>query len=883
MTNAFTTFFEYVRSGGKATPTTPSPKGKKGEPTGPAALKRPFANRSLIETLPYAEPDDGVVFLREGERVWYGFEIEPVTSLEMSIGNAAQLSEAIRVMLNQGVPMEEGGRLIIERIKAPEQYLQHFMQHQAGSSDPLMSMIQKMEREDLALARERGQITTTRFFLTFYVRVPKKKKNIPLTEREFHAQKNTVNSRRTGLLQRLRRLGLRPKVMSNVEVKRLIWKYLNGNLAGSLPPAFSEQLDLRGLDARSMEDRSTAVQTARYQVAETELGTENPGYLTQGDRLIGCVSLTKGGNTTHPYLMNRLLENLRGDHFYIMVDFEHLKQGEQRSKIDTAINELDGAINNPVLNAGASSTSKLMRATEAMQEAEYRGKHFWRMGFTVVLYAKTRQELTSLLEQTHSEFSMISGAHAIISNEQLRRTYFNVMPFSDDLTYHRVSGYDLNVADTFPKYGPWTGAKNPLIPLRNRHGGLTGLNLKEGGSNYGVMVIGKSGGGKSVWNMNILLNMVPQGAKAFILDPKHDYDEVAYSLGGQVIPISPDARLPNGERARINIFDPTPGEDMPGPEKVSYIVAVFRSLDLITSRAHQTVIEAALQQFFNIRSKDIPDPGHPEGVRQVYIGGTLSDFVKTLSTLSRIGNDAISPELQIVKAELSALMQPYLAGGGSVLGDFLDGPTTVQVSSECVCFDVEKMYQNDTIKKLGILIVSEYIFQLATKTPGTKVGIFEELGVLADEPALAALVNRWFKTGRSMGLIPIGTSQEVKDFEKLGGVINNASWVIMTGLADEQLNVLQPLMGLSDRVAALAKSLTLDPGVMGEYLVINRTNGDEGAIGDVVQLYMSPEKNWTVTTRKEEKERRAEYTQRYGSRSEAILQLAHEQRTRRRI
>lgn len=878
MTNPFTTFFEYVRSGGKTTP------GSKPVGSQAAALSRPFANKSLVEMLPYAEPDDGVVFLREGQKAWFGFEIHPPTSLEMSWDNATDLSEAIRQMLNQSVDLEDGGRLIIERIKAPENYVNHFLQsQQASSQDELMNEILRMERHDLREARKTGQLTTTRFFLTFYVQVAKKSKNIPLSEREFHAQKNLVNARRTNLLQRLRSLGLQPKVMSNVEVKRLIWRYLNGNLAGSLPPAFSEQLDLRGLDTAALKDRSAATSTTRYQVCETEIGTENPGYLTQGDKLIGAISLTRSGSNTQPYLMNDLLERVNAKHCYVMVDFEHLKQGEVRAKIDTAINELEGAMANPVLNAGAASASKLVRAQEAMEEVEYRGRHFWRLGFTVIIYADTREELTTLMEKTHSEFSGVTGAHAIISNEQLKDTYFEVMPFSAKLTYHRVNGTCANVADIFPKYGPWSGTKNPVIPLRNRHGGMTAINLKEGGSNYGVMVLGKSGGGKSVWNMNVLLNMVPQGAKAFILDPKHDYDEVVYSLGGQVIPIAPDAMLPNGKKARINIFDPTPGELMPSPEKVSYIVAVFKSLDLITTRTHQTVIEAALQQFFNTQAKEIPDPENPGKTTLVYLGGTLSDFVMTLRSLARIGNTGITEEFMIVRNELTALLQPYLAGGGSVLGDFLDGPTTVEITGNCVCFDVEKMYNNDTIKRLGILIVGEYIFQLATKNPGTKIGIFEELGVLAGVDELAALVNRWFKMGRSMGLIPIGTSQEVKDFEKLGGVINNSSWVITTGLATEQLNVLEPLMGLSDRVSDLARSITLDPGRMGEYLVINRTNGDEGAIGDVVQLWMSPEKNWTVTTRKDDKDRRHEYTERYGSRSEAILQLAYEQRTRRRV
>lgn len=876
----------FKRGAAKEPPTKPTRAARPGKSQKPDPVQRPFGGKSLIEQLPWAEPDDGVVFLRGGEKVWYGIEIQPPTNAQVDFPRAQALSEAIRVMLNQAVPMTEGGRLIIERVPAPGPFVDYFLQGQtARTADPLMHRIMEAEREDLSRARLRGEITTTRFFLSLYVNVPKRPKNVPLTESEYRTQMALVRKRRTNIMNRLEGLGMGPAVMSNREIKWLIYRYLNGNLVTAAPPAFTSRLDLRDLDAATLQkDRSAAPLTMRYQVAETEIGTQHPGYLTMGDRMVGVVSISKGGTSTGVHIIDNLLQNLQNKHFYVMVDFEHLQQGVVKARLDTAVQELEGMVADPVMRAGQATLAKAERAREAIHESEYLGQHFWRLGFTTVLYARSREELTEMLEKTRSEYALMAGAHAIISNEQLKRTFFDVMPFSRELTMHRVSGHCSNVADAFPKVAPWIGSQEPVIPLRNRHGGLTGLNLKKGGTNFGVMVLGQAGGGKSVWNMNLLLNMVPTGVPGFILDPKHDYEEVTWSLGGQVIPISPSARLPDGRPVRINVFDPTPGEDQPGPEKTAFIIAAFRTLDLVPDREHQTVLEAALQQFYMLKSVRIPDPDKPGEVREVYRGGRLRDFVQILGSLDRIGSQGINtmPAFKQVRDRLTALLQPYLAGQGGVLGEFLDGETTVKVTAPCVCFDVSTMFNDPTLQALGILLVGEFMFQQAVRTPGTKIGIFEELGVLSHIPELTHLVNRWFKTGRSMGMIPVGTSQDVKDFDRLGGLINNSAWVVIAGLGAQELSRLQDVVGLSDKSVELAGSLTLRPGVMGEYLVLQKV-ADGIHVGDVVQLWMSPEKLWTVTTHHEEKARRSEYTRRLGGRTEAILQLAAEVRQRRKL
>lgn len=852
-------------------------KGKAPASAVPEELKAPANHKNIVTRLPYAEPEDGIVFLRGGEKVWYGIELTCPTALSVSELHAYSISEGIRVLLNQGVAQGNGGRLFIERTPAQKRIVDHFYENSPISTDRLLGAMQTKERDDVYDARLHGEITVTRYFYTGYITVPKKPTNLALTEEEYKGQLFKARQERMGLFNRFNGLGFAPSIMSNVEVKRLMWRYLNGNMASADPPAFSSQVDLRGLDLEQVKkDRSMAAQTTRYEVSCTEIGTSNPGWLTMEDKLVSVVCLGASGSSTPPMVINEILEQLQQEHFYLILDFEHLRQGDTQAKLDTAISELKGFLDSPIAKIGANTAAKYETGMQARNDAEANKRHFWRLGLTTVVYAGSRQHLHELNEKVRSLYATINGAHAFVSNEQLKANFFQVMPFSSELTRHRVSAMCTNVASLFPKVSPWFGTDNPVMTLRNRHGSLTGLNFKEGSTNSGMMTIGQSGGGKSVWNMNIMLAYVPLGAKAFAMDPKHDYDEVIYSLGGQIITISPEAKLPDGRPVRINIFDPTPGEMMPGSAKISFIMAVFRVLGIVQSSIDAAVIAAALSNFFLAHSKIVDVPGMDEP-QSVYYGGRLKQFVASLSSLNQIGDEGISnkPEFLEARNRMTGLLQGYIAGNGGLLADFLDGETTVEINADCIGFDVEKMLHGDdpVQQALAILLTGEFIFQQCAKSPGTKVGIFEELGVLAGIPELNTLVNRWFKTGRSMGMIPIGTSQEARDFEKLGGLINNSSWIVMTALGIKEIEAIRENVGLPDHVLNLASSLRMNPGVYGEYLVIQKTT--EGFyVGDVVRLYLTPEKLWTVTTKKEQKDVRAKYTQDLGSRTEAILELA---------
>lgn len=70
--------------------------------------------------------------------------------------------------------------------------------------------------------------------------------------------------------------------------------------------------------------------------------------------------------------------------------------------------------------------------------------------------------------------------------------------------------------------------------------------------NSNMMIIGKSGGGKSFATKDILSNLAGDNSRIFVLDPESEYVNLAHNLGGKTIDVG------SGLQGRINPFHITP-------------------------------------------------------------------------------------------------------------------------------------------------------------------------------------------------------------------------------------------------------------------------------------------------------------------------------------
>ncbi|MCX6126592.1 MAG: ATP-binding protein [Proteobacteria bacterium] len=106
-----------------------------------------------------------------------------------------------------------------------------------------------------------------------------------------------------------------------------------------------------------------------------------------------------------------------------------------------------------------------------------------------------------------------------------------------------------NLADFLPLYGPWPGHKSPSILLRSRLGSLVGFDpFTRELTNANQIVSGGSGAGKSFMTNILLLHLLKERPRVFIIDIGGSYKKLCVELMAKE---EGEQRLPKLERAVI--------------------------------------------------------------------------------------------------------------------------------------------------------------------------------------------------------------------------------------------------------------------------------------------------------------------------------------------
>jgi type IV secretory pathway VirB4 component len=207
---------------------------------------------------------------------------------------------------------------------------------------------------------------------------------------------------------------------------------------------------------------------------------------------------------------------------------------------------------------------------------------------------------------------------------------------------------------------------------------------------------------------------------------------------------------------------------------------------------------------------------------------------------------------------------------GQPLGRWFDGPTTVDLDSKVILFDLTGIRTNKPLAGAMVPLLTNYIHDLVMRDPGvTKIIPMDELWELILNPQLMELVIESVKAWRKMGAIVIGCTQSLFDLEKNPHVAsaikqNTDTWLLMDqGNGDEPQfakDFLELTIGQYDILTTLGRANRITPEgeleVYREMLMI-RGHGPTGTSGRV-RVGMSPIDYWLATTKPKEIQLRSE-------------------------
>ena len=348
-------------------------------------------------------------------------------------------------------------------------------------------------------------------------------------------------------------------------------------------------------------------------------------------------------------------------------------------------------------------------------------------------------------------------------------------------------------------------------------------------TNSNIMVIGKSGSGKSHFTKKMLLKLILEDVKTYIIDPEGEYDHMTKKLGGQIIDVG------SGNNSRINPFhifgamQESDDEEMTIEQIEDGYRSIFSNHIQFLEQFFQNLIPDLTSKEVARISKIMTEAYERRGIKKT------DNFEKIKAENYPIMDDAMA----IVKEKISLITETIikdshrsidlgdelndlrnievyldrLCGEGS-LSNLWNGPTTIDTSnSDLILFDFRKMSssKNDMVMNSQMMLVLRFLENEVSKNRERNIAkgenkhvaiVVDEAHVFIDERSPAALffMHQMVKRIRKYNGIFVVITQNVNDFvgsanikKYTTSIINGCQYSFIFGLNPADLQALMDL------------------------------------------------------------------------------------------
>ena len=322
--------------------------------------------------------------------------------------------------------------------------------------------------------------------------------------------------------------------------------------------------------------------------------------------------------------------------------------------------------------------------------------------------------------------------------------------------------------------------------------------------NSNMVIVGKSGGGKSYATKSILTNLAADDAKIFVLDPENEYTELAGNLHGKFI------NTANASHGRINPFHIITSleddEAADGQETNSFsahlqfLEEFFRqilpeidgdAMEYLNNLIIRVYSQRNIDQFTNLavlRPEDYP------------IFDDLYDCI--LEEFQRTKSDYLKSNLRV----LMNYIAKFSTGGRNA--NIWNGPSTLSTIENFIVFNFQTLLanRNNTVANAQMLLVLKYLDNeiIKNREYNVKYGASRKIIVVIDEahvfidakyPLALDFMFQLAKRIRKYNGMQIVITQNIKDFvgseelaRKSTAIINACQYSFIFSLAPNDMH-----------------------------------------------------------------------------------------------
>ena len=334
--------------------------------------------------------------------------------------------------------------------------------------------------------------------------------------------------------------------------------------------------------------------------------------------------------------------------------------------------------------------------------------------------------------------------------------------------------------------------------------------------NSNMVIVGKSGSGKSYATKSLLANLAAEDAKIFILDPENEYTELAANLHGQIINVG------NAQYGRLNPFqiitaleDDEAGEDSAGGSyatHLQFLEEFFRQIMPDCDRDAMEYLNTLVDRVYMTRNIT------PETDLSRLTPLDYPVFDDLYDEVLREFQSSDNPFTRDLLRTLMNYISKFSTGGRNA--NIWNGPSTVTTDENFTVFNFQSMLanRNNTIANAQMLLVLKYLdneiiknrdYNIKYKANRKIVVVIDEAHVFIDTkfPIALDFMFQLAKRIRKYNGMQIVITQNIKDFvgseelaRKSTAIINACQYSFIFALAP---NDIQDLVTLYEKAGGI--------------------------------------------------------------------------------
>jgi type IV secretory pathway VirB4 component len=616
-------------------------------------------------------------------------------------------------------------------------------------------------------------------------------------------------------------------------------------------------------------DESLWYQSAREQAANVNVEDEQDDYLKMAGLLYSWVSLKDLPDATFPGILRELVVM----DFPLVINAEVMLPDQTKSikqyksrlrKMMAAQKDFHGGFR---INVDAQvAEHQLVKVLQDLISSSLKS-----CVMSVIIAVRTSKPCRHRLEREEAErilsdrrqrvlhaVARMNGARGIPETLAQKRLFFNGLPAMGGENRRGLDMLTLNAADLLPLEMPWRGTPHsPLMLLETPYRQLLPFSPFDSGlGDANLLIMAKSGGGKTFMAQMFLLMMARANPQISIIERGDSYRPLVELMGGRVI----DVKLDGDET--LNPWDLPDGETIPTKEKIAFLKNLARHMIGDSPGSDDSLLDTLLSDAISRTYKRC-------AIRYSNPTPTFTDLREELVQW----RDEERMQRTIDEARLAAIKLRAWTGEKGIYSKLFDTHTTIRLDNNWLFFNVEGLSSDARLETAMSMLIANTVASRAHGNLGRpSVTVLDECWSLLDSPTLAPEVVQLFRTARKRNGSVWGISQTVEDFvgtelqprEHGPGILKNAS----TKIIGQQPGDASPLVNhLSLNQVALNEVRRFSAprkGISADALLVL---GEKAETTQTIRIVPTSLDYWVCTTFPRERKYRAWLLNKFANRS----------------